>query len=431
MLLLSETYMNRSIRLSIAALALASLADAQQLNFAPFHSTGIYRIGEKAGWTVTLPKDAPAAAAKYTYEIKKNNFAAIKTGTLDFSSGNATIEATLQEPSMLYVTVSAEGAPPASAIHLGAAVAPTQLRPSVPRPPDFEAFWLNKLQYLSVTPMNTILTPVKTAQAGVELSTVQVDAVGSRLRGYLAKPNKLGKFPALIIYQYAGVYALQPNTVTDRAAEGWLAFDVDSHDMLPDQAVGIPPNYQAIGNANRETSYFLFMYLRDARAVDYVCSRSDWDGQTVVLMGTSMGGQQSLVTAGIRPQVTAVIVNEPAGADITGERVGRKPGYPNWPSNDPRAMATAPYFDVVNFASRIKAPVFAGIGFIDTTCPPAGIWTALNQIPGPKEAFPMIESDHNHITPEKQLGFHAREKEVLDLLLHGGTYKPNEEFTRK
>jgi len=144
-----------------------------------------------------------------------------------------------------------------------------------------------------------------------------------------------------------------------------------------------------------------------------------------------MGGQQSLVTAGIRPQVTAVIVNEPAGADITGERVGRKPGYPNWPSNDPRAMATAPYFDVVNFASRIKAPVFAGIGFIDTTCPPAGIWTALNQIPGPKEAFPMIESDHNHITPEKQLGFHAREKEVLDLLLHGGTYKPNEEFTRK
>ena len=95
--------------------------------------------------------------------------------------------------------------------------------------------------------------------------------------------------------------------------------------------------------------------------------------------------------------------------------------------------ATLSAVEVASLArnSRIKAPVFAGIGFIDTTCPPAGIWTALNQIPGPKEAFPMIESDHNHITPEKQLGFHAREKEVLDLLLHGGTYKPNEEFTRK
>jgi cephalosporin-C deacetylase len=424
--------MNRSLRFLFAFLApllCANLAEAQHLNFVPFHSTGIYRIGEKAGWTVSLAKDAPAA--KYTYTIAKNNLDTIKTGALDFSSGSATIEATLQEPAMLYVTVTAEGAPPASAIHLGAAVAPTQLKPSVPRPPDFEAFWLNKLQYLSVTPMNAVVNPVKTPQAGVELSTIQVDAVGSRLHGYLAKPIRLGKFPALIVYQYAGVYALQPNIVTDLAAAGWLAFDVDSHDMLPNQAAGVPTNYQAMGNANRETSYFLFMYLRDLRAVDYICSRPDWDGQTLVLMGTSMGGQQSLITAAFRPQVSAVIVNVPSGADITGEFAGRKPGYPDWPSNDPRAMATAPYFDVVSFTSRIKAPVLAAMGFIDTTSPPAGIWTALNQIPGPKEAFPMIDSDHNHITPEKQIAFHVREKQVLDILLHGGTFQPNEEFTRK
>ena len=425
--------MNRPMRLSIASIAflLASLAQAQQLSFVPFHSTGIYRLGEKAGWTVSAPKDRATPPAKYTYEIKKNNFDAIKTGTLDFASGTATIEATLQEPAMLYVTVIAEGAPPTSAVHLGAAVAPTQLKPSVPKPRDFDAFWFNKLEYLSITPMNPVIVPVKTEQAGVELSTVQVDAFGSRLHGYLAKPIKLGKFPALVIYQYAGVYALDPKMVTDCAAAGWLAFDVDSHDMQPSQAAGVPTNYQALGNTNRETSYFLFMYLRDARAVDYICSRPDWDGQTIVLMGTSMGGQQSLVTAGLRPQISAVIVNVPSGADITGERSGRKTGYPNWPSNDPRAMATAPYFDVVSFASRIKAPVLAAMGFIDTTSPPAGIWTALNQIPGPKEAFPMIESDHNHITPEKQVAFHVREKEVLDVLLHGGTFQPNEQFTRK
>jgi cephalosporin-C deacetylase-like acetyl esterase len=426
--------MNRSLRSSLAGVALlllAPLAGAQQLNIVPFHSTGIYRLGEKAGWTVSLPKDAAAPAPKYNYEIKTNNFAVIKTGTLDLTSGSATIEATLEEPAMLYVTVTAEGAPPASAIHLGAAVAPTQLKPSVPRAADFEAFWLSKLQYLSVTPMNAVINPVKTTQEGVELSTVQLDAVGSRVRGYLAKPIKLGKFPALVIYQHAGVYALQPNTVTDRAAEGWLAFDVDSHDMLPSQSAGVPTNYQSIGNANRETSYFLLMYLRDARAVDYICSRPDWDGQTLVLMGTSMGGQQSLVTAGIRPQVSAVIVNEPTGADMNGAQRGRQTGYPNWPSNDPRVMATAPYFDVVSFASRIKAPVLAAMGFIDTTSPPAGIWTALNQIPGPKEAVPMIESDHNDKTPDKQGAFNSRSKEVLDLLLHGGTFRPNEEFTRK
>ena len=423
--------MNRTLHRVALALVFAVLGAAQQLTFVPYHATGIYRTGEKAGWTVSLPKDAAPPASKYTYEIKKNNFDAIKTGTLDLSSGTATIETTLQEPAMLYVTVSAEGADPKSAMHLGAAVSPAHLQPSQPKPADFDLFWTNKLQYLNITPIRPVIEPVKSDQPGVELSTVQLDAVGSRVRGYLAKPVKLGKFPALIIYQWAGVYALQPKMSTDRAAEGWLTLNVDSHDMLPNQAAGVPTNYQALGNTNRETSYFLFMYLRDARAVDYICSRPDWDGQTLVLMGTSMGGQQSLVTASLRPQVTAVIVNEPAGADIAGELHGRKAGYPNWPANDPRAMATAPYFDVVNFASRIKAPVFAGIGFIDTTCPPVGIWTALNQISARKEAFPMIDSDHNHITPEKQVAFHAREKEILDLLLHGGAYLPNEEFTKK
>ena len=411
---------------AVALFALASSAACQSLTFTPFHSTGIYKVGEKAGWTVSGAKDG-----KYTYEIKQNNFDTIKTGALDLSAGNATIETTLAEPAMIYVTVKAEGAADQKPIHLGAAIAPAQLQPLAPKPPDFDAFWLNKLQYLSITPMRPVVEPTKTDQAGVELSTVQLDAYGSRVHGYLAKPIKLGKFPALIIYQWAGVYALDPKWVTERAAEGWLAFDVDSHDMLPNQSTGVPQNYNEFGNTNRETSYFLFMYLRDARAVDYISSRPDWDGKTLVLMGTSMGGQQSLVTAGLRPQVSAVIVNEPAGCDIGAELHGRQAGYPFWSNKDPRAMATAPYFDAVNFASRIKAPVLAAMGFIDTTCPPAGIWTALNQVPGPKEAIPMIESDHNHITPEKQGAWNSRSKEALDVLLHGGTFEPNPEFTRK
>jgi pimeloyl-ACP methyl ester carboxylesterase len=92
------------------------------------------------------------------------------------------------------------------------------------------------------------------------------------------------------------------------------------------------------------------MYLRDSRAIDYIASRPDWDGKTIVIMGTSMGGQQSLVTAALNPKVTAVIVNEPSGADSNGNLHGRKAGYPNWPSSDAKVMETALYFDTVNFA---------------------------------------------------------------------------------
>src|SRR4029078_10162649 len=97
----------------------------------------------------------------------------------------------------------------------------------------------------------------------------------------------------------------------------------------------------------------------------------------------------------------AALVCGPAGADANGDLHGRKAGYPNWPSDSPAVMRTALYFDTVNFASRIKAPVLAGIVFIDTISPPAGIWTMLNQVPGPVEPLTMIESEHDNLTPEK------------------------------
>ncbi|HEY1207466.1 MAG: acetylxylan esterase [Bryobacteraceae bacterium] len=410
-------------RLALALLC-ALVSAAQPLSFTPFHKNGIYDIGDKAGWTVTLAPGAAAAASKYDYVIKKNNLDAIQTGTLDLSSGTATLEVTLNEPAMLYVEVAAE-----PAIHLGAAIAPWKLQPSVPRPSDFDSFWDAKLKALSEIPINPVLTPTATSTAGVELYTVKLDSVGSHVQGYLAKPSREGKFPALVVYQYAGVYALRPETVTDRAAEGWLAFNVDSHDLPPSEATGVTNTYQSIGNTGRETSYFLNMYLRDARAIDYIASRPDWDGKTIVVTGTSMGGQQSLVAAGLNLKVTAVLVNEPAGADSNGDLHGHKAGYPNWTSDNPKVMQTALYFDTVNFTSRIKAPVLAALGFIDTLAPPAGIWIAVNQIPGPKEVVPMVESDHNNITPEKQGAWDSRSKEVLELILKGGEFKPNQELT--
>jgi len=87
-------------------------------------------------------------------------------------------------------------------------------------------------------------------------------------------------------------------------------------------------------------------------------------------------------------------------------------------------MRTALYFDPVNFASRITAPVMAGMGFIDTISPPAGVWTTLNQIRGPVEPLPLIESEHDNLTPDKVRGCAARTNEILDQIVHGGTFSP-------
>jgi cephalosporin-C deacetylase len=406
----------------------------QQLAFTPDHPGGIYNIGEKVGWTVT---PGPAEATySFKWTIRRNNAEVLKEGKLDLSSGKDRIEIEGTEPEMIYVAIEPvaklAGDPAAPFIGgntgrnnglyaVGAAVAPTKLTPAVPRPADFDSFWDTKLAAQAKIPINPALTTVPTDNPAVEMKTFVLDALGSHAQGYLARPAKEGKFPALLLLQYAGVYALNVRTITQRAAEGWLVMDVDAHDKLPsDPSGGIPRNYTAIGYSDRETSYFLNMYLRDSRALDYLMTRPDWDGKTIVLMGTSQGGQQSIMLAGLRPgKITAALVCVPAGADFST-------GFPNWPTSNPDAMKTAPYFDTINFASKIQAPVLAAMGFIDTTSPPAGVWTELNQIPVAKEPLPMIESEHNNLTPQKEQNWDQRSIEVLGILLKGGEFKPRE-----
>ena len=428
-----------------AAFSFAQKAPIQeQLVFTPYHTSGIYEIGDTAGWAVAPGPAAPTYAYKWT--IRRNNAVVLKEGKLDLSSGKDKIEITVDQPEMIYVAVEAyanlahtadEGAGPHfvggntgrdnGLYAVGAAVAPRKIGLSTPRPGDFDAFWDAKLAAQAKIPINPVLTPVQTDVPGVEMNMFVLDALGSHAHGYVAKPAREGKFPAVIQLQYAGVYALNAHADAQRAAGGWLMINVDSHDKLPsDPSGGVPHNYQAIGNTDREKSYFLNMYLRDSRVLDYLLTRPDWDGKTIVLTGGSMGGQQSLSLAGLRPEkITAVLVCVPAGADTNGDLHGRKAGYPNWPSDNPDAMKTALYFDPVNFASRIKAPVLAGMGFIDTTSPPAGIWTALNQISAPTEPLPLIESEHDNLTPQKGRACPARTSEILDTLVKGGEFRPN------
>jgi cephalosporin-C deacetylase len=442
-----------SFRRSCGSLVLAALAVSvsvsaqppataieQHLTFTPYHSNGVYRLGETVGWNVTPGPVPPVYSFRWT--IRRNNAVVLKQGKLDLSTGSDKIEIEAGEPGMIYVAVepyTPEGAEAPAKFTggntgrnnglyaVGAAVEPTKIGLSTPRPEDFDAFWAAKLEAQAKVPINPQFTPFESNVEGVEMSFFTLDALGSKAHGFLAKPAREGKFPALIQLQYAGVYALNPRMNAQRAAQGWLVLNVDSHDKPPTEASGgVPRGYAMVGNTDRETSYFLNMYLRDSRVLDHLLTREDWDGKTIVLAGGSMGGQQSLVLAGLRPaeKITAVLTCVPAGSDVTGDLHGRKAGYPNWPSTQPEVMKTALYFDPVNFASRIQAPVLAGIGFIDTISPPAGIWTMLNQIPGVTEPLLMIESEHDNLTPQKGRACPARTREILDQIVKGGAFKP-------
>ncbi len=405
---------------------------APGLTVTPFKASGIYSLGEKVGWKIALvPGTAASAGATCKYTVRENNFSVIKSGELDLASGPATIETTLDEPGMLYVEINGPAAGQQRA--LGAAVAPEKLQPVVPRPADFDTFWATKIKMLHAIPIDPVVTPGESGRDGVEYSTLRLNNIaGAHIYGQLARPARAGKFPAVLVLQWASPpYPLQKPWVVDRAATGWLALNIEPHDvpgdMPPAFYAALPQlikSYQMIGNTDRDRSYFLAMYLGAYRAVDYLASRPDWDGHIMLVTGISMGGQQSFAVAGLHPQVTHMIVHVPAGADVNGTLHGRAVGYPNWDNSDPRVRETARYFDTVNFAPHIKATCLVAMGFIDLLAPPVGIWTAFNQIPGPKEVVPLADAPHNNLaTAEQQMPYTTRSTEWLAALASGGEPK--------
>jgi cephalosporin-C deacetylase-like acetyl esterase len=254
---------------------------------------------------------------------------------------------------------------------------------------------------------------------------------GSHIYGQLAKPRKEGKLPALLIVQWAGVYGLDKSWVTNRAEQGWLALNIMPHDLPFDQpkafyeeaAKTTHKDYVAIGDGDREQVYFLRMYLACYRAAEYLAERPDWDGRTLVVMGTSQGGQQSIVTAGLHPKVTAMLANVPGGCDVAAPRAGRAAGFPyfadraRWKKDD-RIVDTGRYFDAANFAARVKVPALVSLGLIDEACPPAGILAACNGMKGPKEVLILPASDH-HGKGNAQAPYFIRAEEWLAKLANG------------
>jgi cephalosporin-C deacetylase len=419
-----------SLAVSIVLAAAAAIpVDAQKVVLTPFQPSGIYRLGARVGWTVTLPPGATAPAGGYTYRLLQNEMVPIKSGTLDLAAGgSATIDTTLDVPAMIFLEVTPANAPKERSI-AGAAVAPREIQPEVARPADFDTFWTEKLAQLRAVPVDPVITPDASGVAGVDYATFRLNNVfGAHVYGQLAKPARPGKFPALVILQWASPpYPLQKPWVTDHAAAGWLTLNVEPHDVpsnLPPAFYAALPqmlkSYNTIYNDERDRNYFLQMYLGDCRALEYLKTRPDWDGKTLVLMGTSMGGQQSLCVAGLDPQVTDVIVDEPAGCDALAALHGRFASYPNWDVSNPKVVATAPYFDPVNFAPRIRARCLVAMGFVDETAAPAGVWTAFNLIPGPKEAAPMVDSPHNNLaTAAQQRPYTDRSAAWLAALVRG------------
>ncbi|HEY2828151.1 MAG TPA: acetylxylan esterase [Pirellulales bacterium] len=388
----------------------AGVCHAQDLLVTPDKPEGVYEIGEPIHWNIQWKGEGGVSEA--TYSIKENGKTDFAKGTVPITDGSGSLSGKLDEPGSLLVEIKITDGD--SKLHKalgGALIAPEKISPAASRPADFDAFWDGQLKKLAAIPPNPQVEHGESGKPKVDYWKITLDNIGdTHIQGQLARPKEGEKFPALLIPQWAGVYPLQKSWATDRAAEGWLVLNIAAHDLpidqpeafYKDQFAGPLKDYWAMGNDDRDTSYFLRMYLSCYQAAQYLTSRPDWDGKTLVVSGTSQGGQQTLMLAGLYPKITAALALVPAGCDMLGPDVGRAPGWPAWYSQtqgkDPeKVRQTARYFDVENFTPRIQCPVLVGMGLIDQVCPPAATFAALDQLQSPKEIIVLPQGEHQEL----------------------------------
>ncbi|WP_416865328.1 MAG: acetylxylan esterase [Imperialibacter sp.] len=417
------------IGLTCVVFLVASAALAQKVVITPDKADGVYKVGETVIWQLNCAEDCDSVR----YVLKKGGLMDIQHDDVSFEDGTPQVNYTFDAPGTMLLEVSWGKGGWGNRSVGGAVANPDQIALSAEKPKDFDSFWKKKVKELKKVPANPVLEKGESGIENVDYWKISMDNInGSHIQGQLAKPSSGEKFPALLIVQWAGVYPLDKGWAVNRAKEGWLTLNIEAHDLPIDepkefykeQSDGPLKNYPTIGNDSRETSYFLRMYLSCYRAAQYLTERPDWNGETLVVMGDSQGGQQTLMTAGFHPAITAAIALVPAGFDMLGPDVGRKGGWPQWygstDGKDPAKVHEASrYYDVANFVTNIKCPVLVGIGLLDETCPPEGILAGVNQLTTPKQVMILPTSGHQDRNGSQEPFRSARDKVWLPSLRDG------------
>ncbi|MES2692220.1 MAG: acetylxylan esterase [Verrucomicrobiota bacterium] len=373
----------------------------------------LYKRGEAVTFIVKLTEQETGKAAdgEIEWTTTKDGMPPTKSGKATLQNGEAKITGSLDEPGFLQLRATYQAGKTKVTALAGAGIEPTAIKPSAPMPKDFAAFWVEKKKQLAAVPMKPRLTPAKTTGTDLEAFDLQIDAVGAPVSGYFARPAgaKPRSLPAILTVHGAGVRSSDLNSAVNWARLGALGLDINAHGIPNGQskefydqlAAGELKDYRVRGRESRETIYFLGMFQRLVRAIDFLTAQPEWDGKTVVVSGSSQGGFQAIVAAGIDARVTYFVAGVPAGCDHTASLVGRIAGWPKFISTSEKepkkeVVEAVSYFDGVNFAAQARAPGFFTVGFIDTTCPPSSVYAAYNALKTPKEIHHDIAAGHTN-----------------------------------
>ena len=401
--LLSHTFLKKIISTIIFCATTSILFS--QINITTDDPIASYDVGATMNFEVTS-----SVSGLVVWELEYDEISpSISTGSFNIIAGQTkVIPYTSIDPSMVICKVTQNGVTEEAT----AAFHPLDILPYEEEPADFDAFWDSKKAELAAVSMNPDLTLYTTGEYSVTYQ-IELDNVGNRkVHGYLTIPNGDGPFPAVIVMPPFGVNesVTVPEEILSEFS-GMIAFTVSIHNVPADQED--PNAYTPDNYIDPDGNYYKYGMLGAVRAIDYIETMSEFDGENVAVMGVSQGAGLAINVAGLDDRVDLLAYGTPTLSQMSGLHYDREGSFINYVArsraldgsltHELQTIEAAKYYDAVYFARRHTGPTLASISYEDLLSPAATGFASFNQLGGPKIVVHELDLDHDN-TEEYWLG---------------------------
>lgn len=273
---------------------------------------------------------------------------------------------------------------------------------------DFNQFWdLSILQLHEIAPEYKVVRNKELSGKYRTVYDVTMKSFeGETIRAYWAVPKKKKNYPAVITYMGYGATPWTPIVDTPESAK-MAELIISVRGQALNQEYNKYGDWFTFGMDKKETYYYRGAYMDVIRAIDFVYSREGVDKSKIFAQGGSQGGAFTLVACALDDRIAAGAPHVPFMSDFVDyEKLGR------WIGGAIRQQAkeksvpvekvleVMSYFDIKNFAHKIKCPIVMGVGLQDIVCPPHTNFSGYNLITSPKEYY--IYPKNGHSLPIKE-----------------------------
>jgi len=218
-------------------------------------------------------------------------------------------------------------------------------------------------------------------------------------------PRGNGSYPAILNLPPFGDNANSvsvPNITAERGGAITVSISIHNADVNQADNNAYEPNIIT----NPDSLYYKLAVLAGIRAIDYIFTRPEFDGENMAVNGVSQGGGLAMILAGLDERVNGLAYSNSALCVNHGLEYDQASGFPYYLNSTrqqnyseegyQQTLQATRYVDAAFFAARYEGPSIGVVGYQDTICPAQSVLTAHNALRGPKMLVHVRNLDHSH-----------------------------------